>query len=394
MKKWLISFLLFFLFIPNVLAKEVTLYLFHQEGCPHCAAEREFLSSIEEEYTDVSFVFYEVSKDDKNKQLLTNVKKTLKDYNNYVPYTVIGPYSLSGFNTSTKSSIRTHIEYCLENDCKDIVAEVEKKGMIDLEKEKQTQSLEETTYDIPILGVVEAKKVSLPLLSIVIGFLDGFNPCAMWILLFLISMLLGLEDRKRMWSLGIAFLFTSAFVYLLFMVSWLKITLELQSVFALRFMIGLVALTAGIINLRSYMKMRKDPVGCHVTDASKRKKMIEKIRKFTSEKSFLLALIGVVTLAVSVNFIELACSAGLPVIFTQILALNTLSIFEYSLYIGIYIFFYLLDDLVVFMIAMITLKVTGITNKYNKYSHLIGGILMLTIGLLLILKPEILMFSF
>ena len=119
-----------------------------------------------------------------------------------------------------------------------------------------------------------------------------------------------------------------------------------------------------------------------------------KIKKFTSEKSLLLALVGVITLAFSVNLIELACSAGLPLIFTQILALNNLGLFEYSIYILLYLIFFLIDDIVIFVIAMKTLEVTGISTKYTKYSHLIGGIIMLIIGILMIFKPSWLMFNF
>ena len=128
--------------------------------------------------------------------------------------------------------------------------------------------------------------------------------------------------------------------------------------------------------------------------SKKRKKIFYKIKKFTHEKSFFIALLGVIALAVSVNLIELACSAGLPVIFTQILAMNNLSGFEYWVYILIYIFFFMIDDLVVFTIAVKTMELSGISTKYSKYSHLIGGILMLLIGLLLIVKPEWLMFNF
>lgn len=92
--------------------------------------------------------------------------------------------------------------------------------------------------------------------------------------------------------------------------------------------------------------------------------------------------------------IELACSAGLPLLFTQILAINDLSKFMYALNIGIYIFFFLIDDLIIFIIAMITFKVTGISTKYTKYSHLIGGIIMLLISILMLFKPEWLMFNF
>src|SRR5574344_1014567 len=99
-------------------------------------------------------------------------------------------------------------------------------------------------------------------------------------------------------------------------------------------------------------------------------------------------------LAFTVNLIELACSAGLPLLFTQILALNDLNNFQYFIYVILYIFFFLLDDLIVFIIAMKTFEITGISTKYNKYSHLIGGIIMLIIGLLMIIKPAWLMFNF
>ena len=108
----------------------------------------------------------------------------------------------------------------------------------------------------------------------------------------------------------------------------------------------------------------------------------------------MLSIIGIITLAVSVNFIELTCSAGLPVAFTNILGVNNLTTMQYSFYMFLYILFFLLDDLIIFIIAMVTFKVTGISNKYTKYSHLIGGIMMLIIGLLMIFKPEWLMFNF
>lgn len=389
MKKWIFSFILFFSFFMNVEAEGLKLYLFHSESCPNCANERRYLSEIKEEYKDVEFVEYEVTQIKKNMDLLKNVKKTLEDYNNYVPYTVIGKYSISGFNENTKSTIRKYLDYCLENECEDIVEKVINGEDIKIEKEK----VEEEEFTLPILGEVNAKEVSLPILSIVIGFIDGFNPCAMWVLIFLISMLLGMKDRKRMWAIGLTFLITSAIIYLLFMVAWLKITLEMQSIMFIRFLIGLVAIVGGGINLRSYLKMKNENVGCTVTNKKQRKKTMEKIKKFTSEKSFILAILGVITLAVSINFVELACSAGLPLIFTQILALNELTQFQYGFYIFLYILFYLMDDLVIFFIAMTTLKITGITNKYNKYSHLIGGVLMLIIGLLMIFRPDILMFN-
>jgi hypothetical protein len=153
-----------------------------------------------------------------------------------------------------------------------------------------------------------------------------------------------------------------------------------------------VALIGGIINLKSFFTSKDS--GCDVVDEKKRKKVFQKIRKFTSEKSFLLALFGVMGLAISVNLVELACSAGLPLVFTELLVLNKVSGIMRFLYTLVYIFFFLVDDLFVFFIAMFTMKVTGISTKYNKFSHLLGGVIMLIIGILLIFKPEWLMFQF
>ncbi len=392
--------LLLLLLIPTLVsAKEVNLYLFHGDGCPHCAKEREYLKEIEKEYDDVNIHLYEVWYDTDNQELMAKVKKELNSSTNYVPLTIIGDKYTVGFNDNTKLMIKNNIEKCLKEDCEDVVGNVlagktANETTIKKEVKEQKKDKEDSIKDLPILGKVDVKKVSLPIMSAVIGLVDGFNPCAMWVLVFLISMLLGTKDRKKMWILGLTFLFTSAFIYLLFMVAWLNVAIKMNTVIWLRITIAIIAIIAAFINLKSFYKSLKKDTGCEVVDSKKRKNIIEKIKKFTLEKSLILGLLGVMTLAVSVNFIELACSAGLPLLFTQILALNNLSKLSYMLYILIYIFFFLIDDIIVFVIAMFTLKITGISNKYSKYSHLIGGIIMLLIGLLMIIKPEWLMLNF
>lgn len=392
--------LLLLLLLPTLVsAKEVNLYLFHGDGCPHCAKEREYLKEIEKEYDDVNIHLYEVWYDTDNQELMENVKKELNSSTNYVPLTIIGDKYTVGFNDNTKLMIKNNIEKCLKEDCEDVVGNVlagktANETTIKKEVKEQKKDKEDSIKDLPILGKVDVKKVSLPIIAAVIGLVDGFNPCAMWVLIFLISMLLGTKDRKKMWILGLTFLFTSAFIYLLFMVAWLNVAIKMNTVIWLRITIAIIAIIAAFINLKSFYKSLKKDTGCEVVDSKKRKNIIEKIKKFTLEKSLILGLLGVMTLAVSVNFIELACSAGLPLLFTQILALNNLSKLSYMIYILIYIFFFLIDDIIVFVIAMFTLKITGISNKYSKYSHLIGGIIMLLIGLLMIIKPEWLMLNF
>ena len=389
------------LFIPiKAYASEVNLYLFHGDGCPHCAAERSYLNKLKQKYPELNVTMYEVWDNDSNADLMKSVQKVLGSTTNGVPLTVIGDRYTVGFNTSTEETIEKYVKNCSINSCEDIVDKVingeitEKPKKKEQKKENKKETKEDNYKKLPILGKVNVKKVSLPLISAVIGLVDGFNPCAMWVLLFLISMLLTTNNRKKMWILGLAFLFTSAFVYLLFMVAWLNVAIKMNTVIWLRTIIAIVAIIGAIINLRSFIKSLKEDDGCEVVSDNKRKSILEKIKKFTLEKSLLLGLIGVITLAVSVNFIELACSAGLPLLFTQILAMNDLSTFSYGIYILIYIFFFLIDDIIIFVIAMVTLKITGISNKYSKYSHLIGGIIMLLIGLLLIFKPGWIMLNF
>jgi len=201
-----------------------------------------------------------------------------------------------------------------------------------------------------------------------------------------------MKNKKRKWTLGITFLVTSALCYTLFMVAWLNIALTAMQTTFIRNIIAVVALIGAFVNLRSYIKSNDS--GCTVVKDNKRKKIFDRIKKITKEKSFFLALLGIMVLAFSVNLVELACSAGLPLLYTSILAMNDLNVVEYAFNIFVYIFFFLIDDIIVFIIAMKTLEVTGISTKYGKFSHLIGGILMLFIGMILILKPEWLMFGF
>lgn len=399
-KKCLFLSLLFCLFIPFVHAEEtVNLYLFHGDGCPHCAAEREFLDEIKDNYENLDIHLYEVWYDEENQELMQKVKDALNIEQNGVPLTVIDSDYYIGYNTDTGMKIEDKIKNYSpgENVVENILSDSDyykNNKIIEKKETKENKDATKDTFNVPILGKIDGKSVSLPILAIVIGFVDGFNPCAMWVLLLLISMLMGMKDRKRMWILGLAFLGTSAFIYLLFMMSWLQVTAKVSQIILVRNIIALVALTAGIINLMKYAKESKKDEGCDIVDDKKRKRFIKKIKKFTTENSLILALIGVMTLAISVNVVELLCSAGLPLIFTQILAMNDLSSGKYFAYILLYIFFFLIDDLIVFFVAMKSFKLKGFSKKYGNLSHLIGGIIMVIIGVLLLIKPEWIMFNF
>lgn len=423
--KKLISLLFLFLvlfmtpfFVFGKEEEKVTLYFFHGKGCPHCAEEDKFLNSIKDNYPNLEIVKYEVWYNEENAELLKKVESVFNITRSGVPTNVIGSTVISGYNESQGKKIERAIQYYLENDYHDVVEEIKAgdevtiKNNLDLNARKESnkevesddddyivdefsaqerKSDEETTIDLPLFGSVNLKKLSLMSAAVIIGLIDGFNPCAMWILLFLISVLLGMKDRKRMWGLGLTFLITSALVYMVIMLSWINVAVKITTVVWIRNVIAVVALIGAFVNLKSFMKSHES--GCEVVDDKKRKKIFKRIRKFASEKSFALALLGVIGLAVSVNLVELACSAGLPLVFSELLALNNVSSFMKFMYTLLYILFFLLDDLIVFFIAMFTMKVTGISTRYNRLSHLLGGFIMLLIGILLLVRPEWLMFN-
>lgn len=394
--KYIFLFILSFLFIlPSINAeekKQVNVYLFHSNTCSHCKAETEFLNEIQKEYENLKINLYEINDVKENKELMINIKEKLNIDSPMVPFTVIGDYYYIGYNDGVKDGIKNLIEKYTSEEQYDVIKDIIDGKDVSNFKIKNGEINKIST----VFGEIDPAKVSLPILSVIMGAIDGFNPCAMWVLIFLITMLFNMENKKRMWALGITFLVTSALIYLVFMFVWLGVATKLLTTISwLKLLIGLVALIGAFINLKGFIKsiVKKD-AGCEVVDNSKRKKIISKIKKYTSEKSFILAMLGVMLLAISVNAIELACSAGLPVLFTNVLALNDVNFIEKCIYIFIYIFFFLIDDIIVFFVAMFTLNIKALSTKYTKYSHLIGGIIMLIIGILMIFKPEWLMFNF
>ena len=419
--KFLIVFAVFLLLPVSAKADEkvINIHLFYGNGCPHCAAEEEFLSDYLKDRTDVKLYKYEIWYDSHNQELLSKVQKEMGTTNkNGVPFTVIGKKTIVGYADGvTDEQIKDAINYYLNNDYRDYAGEItgkvkkaevkediikdesktEDKKENKIEKADDTKDSDQTDENVtvPVLGKINAKKVSLPILAVVLGFVDGFNPCAMWILIFLITMLFNMKDRKKMWILGLTFILTSGIVYLMFMLAWLNLATFISKIAFIRLLIAVIALVVGLINVYKYIdSLKKKDEGCDVVDKKDRKKIMEKIISITHEKKFIIALLGIMVLAASVNIIELMCSIGIPLLFTQILAMNNLNTFSYMIYMFIYIFFFLIDDIVIFVISMVTLKVTGLSTKYTKYSHLVGGIIMLIIGLLLIIKPELLMFNF
>ena len=418
MKKFLFSFIFLFSFLvfsPVLADEKVDIYFFYGDGCPHCAKEEIFLDKLEKEKDNIEIHKYEVWFDKENAKLIGEIAKSMDLANTNVPITIIGDTPISGYSSAdtTGELIRSIIDYYSVNSCFDRVANVmgtetsiqacshecEGNGeclhdcgcSADNSKSFPIENInKQDKINLPFLGTVEIKDFSLPILTIIIAVLDGFNPCAMWALLFLISLLLGMKDKVKMWIMGSVFIFVSGAVYFLFMVAWLNVLIFIGFLFWVRIAIGVVAIGSGIYHLRSYWKNRDGK--CSVTDGEKRRNYFNKLKSIVLEEKFWLSLLGIIVLAVSVNMVELLCSAGLPAVYTQILTMASLSRLEYYGYIFFYIIIFMLDDILIFILAMATLKMKAFGSKYTRWTSLVGGILMLIIGILLILKPGLVMF--
>jgi thiol-disulfide isomerase/thioredoxin len=379
------------------------LYLFWSETCPHCRDEIEFLKRLEADKPRLRVHYLEVSNDRASQRAFAAVVERIGLQEPAVPLTVIGEAVMVGYESDTTSgaALARRVDECLGKACADIVRPLlEAAAATGAAATRSAPAVPPAggvervippTIRLPFLGEMRTADVSLPVLTIALGALDGFNPCAMWVLVFLIGLLVGMQDRFRMWTLGTAFIAGSALVYFLFMAAWLNFLLFVGAVFWVRAAVGLVALGGGLYYLREYW--RNAGAVCEVTAPEKRRRVFERLRGLASEQRFWMALGGILLLAFAVNLVELLCSAGIPAVYTQVLALSELPAWQYYGYLMLYILVFMLDDLLVFVVAMKTLQVAGLTTRYVRFSHLAGGIVLLVIGALLLLRPELLMFG-
>lgn len=384
---------------PLTASERVGVHLFWTPECPHCLKAKAFLERLVKEDSRVELRAIELGQLERNAMAFEAVVAYFRIEPPAVPVIVIGKDAIVGFgdDATTGVEIKNAIAACRASQCEDVAAALIERvssgagppeassGAASSATQSQRRTVPET-INIPLLGAISTSSLSLPALTIVLGAVDGFNPCAMWVLVFLVGLLIGIEDKVRMWTYGIVFLVTSAAVYFAFMAAWLNVFLFLGSLAWIRMGIGVFALGAGAYYLREFV--RNPNAACAVTSPGQRQRVMDRLKLAVSERSFLIAIASIVVLAVSVNVIELLCSAGIPAIYTQVLALNELSAAAHYAYLALYISVFLLDDVIVFATAMLTLQASGLAATYSRYSHLIGGIVLGVIGLLLLLRPE------
>jgi len=395
---WVLSWLLVTIFFSAKVyaADKVKVEVLARPDCPHCLDEEVFLDNLAKERDDFEARIYNIylNEDRKLWEKLTELEGLPK----VTPITVIGNDVLVGFGNSetTGKQIIQLIEAYQGRDTGTVEEFITKGGTKALKVELSDESstlvadfgtceeecvVEPRTYwvTIPIINKsFDALKYSLPVMSMVLGFIDGFNPCAMWVLVSFLIILAQVGDRRKMWLFAGVFILAEAIMYTLILTVWFKTWDFVGLDKYVTPLVGLIAVGGGLFFLYEWKTVRD--AECKVTNWEQRAKISRRIKELASQKFTWLTLVGILALAFSVNVIEFACSIGIPQAFTKILELNQLSLVESGWYIFLYILFYMVDDFIVFGIALYSFEKIGLTSKYSKLSNFVGGILMLLLG--------------
>jgi glutaredoxin len=243
-----------------------------------------------------------------------------------------------------------------------------------------------SAVEVPLLGPLNVRELGLPLFTIILGLLDGFNPCAMWVLLFLLSILVNLHDRKKMFLIGGTFIAVSGIVYFAFMVAWFNLFLLIGVSRITQVLLGSTAALIGVLNVKDSVVLRWGPsVG--IPEAAK-PSIYSQVRRVLRAENPLGAVAAVIVLAVLVNTVELLCTAGLPAIFTQVLTMYSLANWAYYAYLVLYNLAYVADDSLMLAIAVVTLRREKLQETGARGIKLLSGVVMLALGLILMLRPE------
>jgi glutaredoxin len=343
------------------------LEVFVRAGCPHCEAAKRFLDELRRERPSLRIAVYDVAEDTAARQRLAMLAVEQGTASSGVPTFLIGTELIVGFFSAdtTGAEIRARLA---------------------------RKSTGTTTHpavggiQIAWLGELRVNDLGLPFFTVAIGLLDGFNPCAMWVLLFLLSLLVNLRDRQKMALIAGTFIFVSGLVYFVFMAAWLNVFLLIGFSRAAQIGLGGIALVVGAVNVKDFFALHRG-ISLSIPESAK-VGLYARVRRILQAENLTGALIGIAMLAGLVNLVEFLCTAGLPALYTQILTLRNLPWWEYYGYLGLYNLAYMLDDSIMVVVAVVTLTRFKLQERGGRWLKLTSGIVMVSLGSLLLLKPQ------
>ncbi|HSA33922.1 MAG TPA: thioredoxin domain-containing protein [bacterium] len=373
------AFLIFFAVLlcsAPVMAQEndeQVFYFFYSRSCPHCKEAHPFVEELKKRHPELTFRDLEISQSDENRALFKSKCDELKIESRGVPTFILGAKSVVGFRQGMHDKM---LEQMIHEH---------------LDSDRTCGERDDKLIHIPVFGTIDPHLVSLPSFTFILGLLDGINPCAMWVLMFLLTLLVNAGSRRKLIMIGSVFVVSSAIVYFLFMTAWLNIFMFLGIKEYVTIALGLVAVVMGLINMKEFFFFKKG-VSLMIPEKAK-PKLFDKMRKVMNENDLGLAFAGTVALAFFVNLIELACTIGFPAIYTRVLSIQNIGTLPKYLYMALYNIYYVIPLGAIVLLFVLTMGKYRFQEKHAKVLKLVSGSLMLALGLILVFKPDLLVFS-
>ena len=390
----------------NSQSKKVKIEYFGRKDCKNCANLEKFLKELSTKRDDFEYVEHKIDESNEEKVFFDETTSKLKLVKG-TPIIYIDGHIIQGFNTAdttgkeienlinsgkTKDKILTLKEYVESGQ----TGNVSSNGAVctgdtvcevpGLTKGAENQVL----VNIPIINkTVDLTNYSLLTMSIILGTIDGFNPCAMWVLVLFLTALIAVGNKVKMFRVAGLFILAEAVMYFFILNAWIYAWDFVGLDKWVTPLVGIVGIIGGIFFIRNYLK-KGDTLECEVTDFEQRAKISKKIKDIANKPFTLLTALAIIGLALSVNVIEFACSVGIPQTYTKILQINEVPFWTRQFYTFIYIIGYMIDDIIVFGFALMSVNKLQLTTKYSKWVNLFGGILMIILGLIMLIKPSLL----
>jgi glutaredoxin len=349
---------------------ENELQVFVRPGCPHCEEAKRFLPELRRRRPDLHIRVRDIYQDPQALRELTELAERFGLQPIGVPAFYLRGKLIVGFLSggTTGKTLESLLDQPTSN------------------AEQLSPNRPPDTIDAPLLGQLSVRELGLPLFTIVLGLVDGFNPCAMWVLLFLLSMLIHLQDRAKMFLIGGVFVTVSGLVYFAFMAAWLNLFFLIGMSRMTQMLLGGVALLVGGLNLKDFLAFGSG-LSIGIPESAK-PGVYRQVRRIIRAENLRGALAAVIVLAILVNTVELLCTAGLPAIYTQVLTTYSLPGWAYYGYLALYNLAYVADDSLMLAVAVVTLSRRKLQESGGRWLKLLSAVVMLALGLVLLLKPD------
>ena len=353
-------------------ASAAEMEVFVRPGCPFCEAAKGFLTELQRRRPKLHMRIRDISQDPEALQELSELAHRFGVHPVGVPaFYLRGQLIIGFFSAETTGKM---IEALLDRSVSSSGADF-----------RDRLSMPKIVY-VPFLGRINAGDLGLPLFTLILGLVDGFNPCAMWVLLFLLSMLVNLRNRKKMFLIGGVFVAVSGLVYFAFMVAWLNLFFLIGASRLTQVLLGMIAVIIGLLNIKDSVAFGQGP-SVRIPEAAK-PKIYDHVRRVLYAENLVGALTAVIVLAILVNTVELLCTAGLPAVYTKVLTAYALPTWAYYGYLVLYNVAYMADDSLMLVVAVMTLSRRKLQEKGGRWLKLISGAVIFALGLVLILAPE------